>query len=208
MQEEAPVRFRKASLFWSEAISSVEGTMRTIGSLILVSLFLASGSTAGAPAEPADAVRVVNLPDVQKVEGTVTVEGRLDVARSVAFEKVALPPAPPDNPGRMVDLGLLDAAGFRSVVVSLAGEFPLGPTEGQTVGVLLVPDEDYFVRALKERGRPTLSLRIEAPLTQAVRPDFTSGSLRFDLAFPRYRIFLFNTGKVTVEANVFFYLTH
>ena len=182
--------------------------MRTIGSLILGSLLLAPGPAAAAPAEAEGTVRVLNFPDIQRVEGTVTVEGRLDVARSVSFEKVALPPAPPDNPGRMIDLGVLDAAGFRSVAVSLAGEFPPGPVEGMTVGVLLVPEEEYFLRALKERGRPILSLRTEAPLAQAVRPDFTSGSLRFELAFPRYRIFLFNTGEVTVEANVFFYLTH
>jgi len=70
--------------------------MRTIGSLILGSLLLAPGPAAAAPAEAEGTVRVLNFPDIQRVEGTVTVEGRLDVARSVSFEKVALPPAPPE----------------------------------------------------------------------------------------------------------------
>ena len=158
------------------------------------------------PAAP-EKVFVVNFPEQQEVSGSVNVEGHLETARLFSFEAVVVPPASPDNPARMVQLGTLDAAGFRSVVASLAGTFPQIAGRGGTVGVLLVPDASLFLEALTERGLPLLAHRTEATVDPARPPFFASPSDRFALAFPRYRIFLYNTGEKAVEANLYLYVT-
>ena len=174
--------------------------------LSLGTMLAAAAVLAGPPSESANRVHVANFPETQRVEGTVTVEGHLDAARLVKFEKVILPPAPPDNPARMVDLGLLDAAGFRSVMLSLAGSFPGSEVQGK-VGVLLVPEAEFFQEALIERGHAFLALRAEATLDPTLAPDFVAGSTGYPLAFARYRIFLYNTSLKTLEANVYLNLT-
>lgn len=174
--------------------------------LIAVTLPAANPAAPRGGEGPSEVI-VLNLPDVQPVTGKVTVEGRLEGARFLSFEGVTVPPGSADNPARMIALGVIDASGFRAVVASLTGSFAARPDSPRTLGLLLVPDEEPFVQALLDKGRSLLTHRVEAKLAADQAPFFAATAKPFDLAFPRYRAFLFNTWDRSVEANVYLYLT-
>jgi len=168
-------------------------------------LALAAGSASAG--EGPEEVFVVNFPQTQTVTGNVRVEGRLEAARFVSFESVTVPPSSPDNPARMISLGVVDATGFRALVASITGSFAQRPEAPKTLGLLLIPDEEPFLQALLDKGKAMLSQRVDARLAAESAPFFSASSEPFDLAFPRYRAYLFNTWDRTVEASVYLYLT-
>jgi hypothetical protein len=174
--------------------------------IIGITLLALAARPAAAGEGPQDVV-VVNFPETQAVTGKVRVEGKLETARFVSFESVTVPPSMPDNPARMISLGVIDATGFRSLVASVTGSFAARPEAAKTLGLLLVPDEEPFVQALLDKGKALLSQRVDAKLAAEGAPFFSASAEPFDLAFPRYRAFLFNTWDRSVEANVYLYLT-
>jgi hypothetical protein len=174
--------------------------------IIGITLLALAASPAAAGDAPQEVV-VVNFPETQAVTGKVKVEGRLEAARFVSFESVTVPPSTPDNPARMISLGVIDATGFRALVASVTGSFAARPDSPKTLGLLLVPDEEPFVQALLDKGKSLLSARVDARLAAESAPFFSASAKPFDLAFPRYRAFLFNTWDRSVEASVYLYLT-
>ena len=62
-----------------------------------------------------------------------------------------------------------------------------------------------MLRALKEDRALLFPLRITATLVPG-REYFSSRPERLALAFPRYQVYLYNTGARTVEAHFYAYL--
>jgi hypothetical protein len=74
------------------------------------------------------------------------------------------------------------------------------------VGAILVPEEEPIQKVLEERGQVQFPLEVKAtPPLRALY--FTSTPTRATVAFPRYRVLLYNATDKTVKVNLFAYLT-
>ena len=173
--------------------------------LLLTLLLLPSGQ---AISDSIRSVLVTNFPDVQSVQGEVSVRGPLRVAKQVSFREVLVPPVRADDTTRLVDAGVVETAGFPNLVLSLHGLVKGSVHQPGEVGAVLVPDEPTVREAFDELGLIHFPLRVEAKGVSSRTPYFASNQPRHIIGFSRYRLFLYNTTDKTVTASVFAYLTH
>lgn len=175
-------------------------------------LSVAAGAISLAAAAPAvsraaQEVLVLNWPALQRVEGTVTIEKPVRLSTLVRRTDLIVAPVQPTDTTRLVDAGTIDTGGFGHVTLSL-----LGTTKGEVgrsgaVGAFLVPDVETAAEAFHERGDTLFALRVEAVGVSAASPYFASNQPRFQVGFPRYRVFLFNTSDKTADAELYAYLS-
>jgi hypothetical protein len=149
-------------------------------------------------------VIVLNLPDVQRVEGEVTLAGPVAATEMSRQSLTVVPPVPRSATTSFVAGGLIEADGFRTAVVSIAG-FVQGEAlvEG-SVGAILLPEEDSILQVFREEAQMLLELEVAAGVKPA-QPHF-SQSESLTLGFPRYRIFYYNTTNRAVSVRLFAYL--
>lgn len=166
--------------------------------LILAFALLGEGSPRAA--DTVDSVVVTNFPESQKVE----IEGTPSQAELVRFEREVLGSST-GRPDEWRRVGVLDSSGFSWVVLSLGGEVqgPL-PAPGAVTAVL-VPDVGLARRALEEDGVLLFPLQTTATLAPG-HEYFSASSERLPVAFPRYGVYLYNTGARSVEASLYAYL--
>src|SRR5436190_23251118 len=84
-------------------------------------LLLPGGPARGAGDDPVRSVRVINFPPVQRVTGTVSIEGTIPHSILTTFKDLSIPPVEPTETGRLIDGGILQADGFTGLVLSLSG---------------------------------------------------------------------------------------
>lgn len=153
-------------------------------------------------------VHVINLPPVQEISGAIEVAQPIPHTRMVRIEDVIVSPQTPrDNTNRLVLAGTLDAAGFTRAVLSVGGEVKGTVPATAELGALLVPDET-FVEDAFQRGYILFPIEVSAPIPANSAPSVGSDPKPFDLAFPRYRVYLFNTCSRAINAQVYVLLTH
>ncbi len=155
-------------------------------------------------ADAPEAVLVTNFPEVQQVSGRVAVSEPIPQTR---FEtrKALVSPAPLSDSTNLTDVGTIDTAGFTYVTLSLSGLLQ-GSAQPGAVGVVLVPDVPEVTTALRTYGILQLELRAEAPIDPSQRGLFSSKPETFRLAFPRYRVLLYNATQKAADATVYAYL--
>jgi hypothetical protein len=158
--------------------------------------------------DSASDVTVTNFPDVQKVEGDVTVKGPLSHARLVRKESIIVPPSRRGDPTQMVQAGEVTTDGFSHVVLSLQGEVADAGYRGGTVGAVLVPDEEPVIRALNQAGRIEFPAEVVAQLVPGTGGYFGSKPTDNVVGFPRYRVYLYNSSGHGVQANLYVYMTN
>ena len=117
------------------------------------------------------------------------------------------PLTPRDNTNRLVSAGVLDAGGFTSAVLSVGGDVKGTVPAAAELGAVLVPDE-VFVEDAFTRGYILFPIEVAAQVPANSAPSVGSDPKRFDLAFPRYRVYLFNTSSRAINAQVYVLLTH
>ena len=156
-------------------------------------------------ADGPQAVTVTNFPEVQQVSGQVVVSQPIPQTR-LETRKALVTPAERSNTSDLTDAGIIDTAGFTHVTLSLTGLLQGNP-QGGAVGVLLVPDVPEVTAALRTYGVLQLELGVEAPVSTSKAGLFSSESATFRLAFPRYRVLLYNAAKKSAEATVYAYLS-
>ena len=168
--------------------------------LALLTVASVMGSPAGAQTEE---VNVVNFPEVQPIRGTVEMNKPAPGTRFAQIHENVVAPADPADAINLILAGTLDARGFRSAVLSVAGQIKSNyPGEG-TVGALLVPDTAFIRRAFEEDGETLLSLRVEARVDSENQDYFAASQPPHQLAFPSYKVYFFNTTER--PATVFLY---
>lgn len=167
--------------------------------LVLGFALLGEGADRSGEGEP---VVVVNFPDPQEVR----VQGTPSQAELVRFEQVVLgPSSTAERPEEWRLAGSLDAGGFSWVTLSLGGLIQ-GTLPGPgSVAAVLVPDEGPVVRALTEDGVVLFGLEVAAALAPG-EEYFAAAPVRLPVGFSRYRVYLYNTGARSVEANLYAYL--
>ena len=180
---------------------------RTTLALIVV-LVLACVALGAAGAREILDVQVLNFPDPQKIKGTVTIEGPIRHSELVRFTDVIVPPVKPTDTTRLVSAGSLEVSGYTHAVLSLNGLTKGDVMRPGSVGAYLIPEEELVVRTFIEAGQVQFPLEVVAGGVSASSAYFASKSERQALAFPRYRVLLWNTSDKTVTVNLFAYLTY
>jgi hypothetical protein len=175
-----------------------------LAALLVVAFGLAAGT--GVAREILD-VRVRNWPDVQNVRGRVAIEGAIRQAEEVAFEELLVTPVARESTSRLVEAGVVEAAGYASVAVSVVGEISGEALQSGQLGVVLVPETKRVLRAFREDGLFLFPLEVTAPVRGGQQVYAAGGTARFELAFPRYRVFLYNTSDKAIRVDLHLYLS-
>jgi len=164
-------------------------------------------SPAGAGEEVIN-VQVVNLPPVQEISGAIEVAQPIPHTRMVRIEDVLVSPhTPRDNTNRLVAAGTVDASGFTRAMLSVGGDVKGTVPGAAELGAVLVPDESFVDDAFL-RGYVLFPIEVSAPIPANSAPSVGSEPKEIDLAFPRYRVYLFNTSSRAINAQVYVLLTH
>lgn len=179
----------------------------TLVSLVFVAGVLMILPARGADPEDATEVFVTNLPEIQDIQGRVTVEGIVQHAALESLSEIEVPPVGREEIRRLVHGGTLTTAGFSALVLSLTGQAKGDIRRSGEVGAILIPDEEPVLRAFDERGQFQFPLEISAEAAPD-RPLFFSDQPRYIIGFPRYRVLLFNTTDRTVTVDLYAYLTN
>ncbi len=153
-------------------------------------------------------VLVTNFPDLQKIGGAVTVDGTVRHGLIQRFPEILVQPVEPSSTRRLVPGGTLVADGFTSVALSLGGQLKLRASRPGTIGALLVPDEEFVLQAFEEDGRLLFPLEVKAESGTSSPPYFASSQGPLPVAFPRYRVFFYNTSDRTAAVSLYAYLTN
>ena len=178
--------------------------------LILLSGVLLLGQISSVKGQEEEMKRVIvtNFPELQQVAGTVSVEGPVRHSTLQRVKEILVPPVEPKETGRLIDGGVLTMDGFTSAVLSLNGQTKGKILRSGTAGVILIPDEETVARAFEEEGLAQFPLEVSASISSGASRSFASTPVRLIVAFPRYRVRLYNTSDKTVTVNLFAYLTN
>ncbi len=175
---------------------------------IVTGLALAAAAQVSRDAGEVVPVAVTNFPDLVKVEGNVAIKGPIDDTTLATLADVIVPPVRREDTTHFIDAGIVTTDGFAFAVVSVLGELKGQVQKPGDVGAVLLPDDERVLRALNERGQ--LLLAEEAKVTPAAgaSPYFAARPVRFAVAYPRYRVFLYNAGDKAAAVTVHTYLTN
>ncbi len=152
-------------------------------------------------------VEVVNFPEVLTVKGEVSLAGTLRRTSLVSLADVLVAPVKREDTTRLVDAGVIATDGFAHGVATMIGEVKGPQGKGGEVGAILLPDEERVLRALTERGQLLLAMEVKVPAIPIGAAYFAAAPLPFTVAFPRYRVLLYNAGEKTVSVTLHTYLT-
>ena len=176
--------------------------MLVMGTMGLLIVLMIPGQESG------ESVSIDNWPLTYNVQGGVKANGFIKHAQLEKREGIIVTTSRRTELAELVSAGTLDCDGFTSVALSFQGEVKSESPDVGTVGVLLVPDEEPVLRALRDGRQVELALETSTQILKGASPYFDGGSVTLPLAFPRYRVFLYNTMTRGVEANVYMYMTN
>lgn len=152
-------------------------------------------------------VRVLNFPDAQRIEGKVEVPNPIPHSKFLRRPREIVPPVRREEVTKLVEGGVLEVDGFTEVVLSLQGEVRGTLYRGGTVGAILIPDEEPIVEAFNLGDRLQFPLEVKADVAVETAPYF-SAQVTKRVAFPRYRVYFYNSSDKSVEAYLYLYLGH
>jgi hypothetical protein len=179
--------------------------LRLFAALTPLLLLAGSPNRSGDDGE-AQAVVVTNFPETQPVSGTVTVERPVPTTRLVTTRALVSPGGPANVADLTEAAAALEATGFAHATLSLAVDVQGTLAGPGTVGAMLIPDQPDVLAALRSHGVAQFPLTVEAPVGPSPSGIHQSSSLATRLAFPRYRVFFYNTTPRTSEVTLYVYL--
>jgi len=150
-------------------------------------------------------VHINNFPELQQVKGSVSIEG---MTRSITKEGLVVPTSQRAEVSEMLYAGAIETEGFTSLLISLQGEMRSDVFSSGTIGVLLVPEERSILRVLREAKRVQFPIECKAQTKSGASVYFESEQVPQRIAFPRYKMYLYNTVNKSAEANVYLYLSN
>lgn len=153
-------------------------------------------------------VAVTNFPETVRVEGRVVVDGPIQGTRLVSLAETVVAPTRKEDTTRLVPAGTVETSGFAAAVVSLLVETKAPPSRPGEVGAVLLPDDEFVLRAFQEKGVFLLAEEVAAAPPSPASPYFAARPVRFTVAYPRYRVLLYNAGDRSVSVTVHVYLTN
>jgi hypothetical protein len=152
-----------------------------------------------------ESIRISNFPLVQEVTGGVEIADPVPANEIKRFTDVVVTTVKRRETTRLVSAGVLEAGPFTAVKLSLGVLVEGIPPEPATVGAVLVPDEDFVTNAFDEGIylfpiEVTLGIPKDALAYVGAQPEL------HNLAFPRYRVYFYNSGPRTVKAQLYAFL--
>lgn len=169
-------------------------------------LLLMAGSSPPADDEPRQVV-VTNFPATQPISGTVAVERPVPTTRLLTV-RAQVTPGGPTNVADLTEGGAVDGSGFAFATLSLAVEVQGSLAGPGKVGAMLVPDQSDVLAALRSYGVVQFPLTVEAAVAPSTSGIHQSSSQTARLAFPKYRVFFYNTSPRTSEVTLYVYLAN
>lgn len=121
-----------------------------------------------------------------------------------AIRRVTVPHIPRANTTQLIDAGVFDCDGYKSIVLNLAGEIKDEVDKGGKLGAILVPDVEPFTQAFQQLGLVPVTIEIDVVLKPGSH-YFMAEPKRADVGFPRYRVLLYNESGAAVTASFFAY---
>ena len=121
-----------------------------------------------------------------------------------ALRRVGVPTAPRSQTTQLIDGGVFDCDGYKSLVLNLAGEVKDPVPKGGKLGAILVPDVDPFTHAFQDLGLLPVTIEIDVTLKPGAG-YFMAEPKRAAVGFPRYRVFFYNETGASVNVNFFAY---
>lgn len=152
-------------------------------------------------------VTVRNFPEVQAVSGTVAVSNFPPAAAFVRREGVVVPPFSRSELYDAVQGEPISTEGFSRMVLSLQGEIRDALPRPGVVAAVLVPDEEPVLLALRDARKVEFPVEVAAPLESAGAVYFASEPVEARVAFPRYRVYFYNTTGKGAGVNLYVHLT-
>jgi hypothetical protein len=153
-------------------------------------------------------VWVVNTPKTYTVQGRVSVDGPIPQGSMMVLRDILVPPVGPKDTTRLISAGTLTTDGFTTMVVGVAGQIKDQMVKAGEVGAFLVPDDELVQRALDESGQLLFPVEVKASTGGGMPPYFASTQSRAVVAFPRYRVLLYNTSDKTATVSLYAYLSN
>jgi len=106
---------------------------------------------------------------------------------------------------RLVEVGTVETDGFSEMRISIAGEFKEAIPRGGTVGAILIPDINPFTYLLQQEGKIVFATDVTVPVGAQSGAIFFSEAVPAKVAFPAYRIYLYNDTTSAANVNVYVY---
>ena len=123
----------------------------------------------------------------------------------VTFDVQSIPPVKRAEAQRWIEYGTVDTDGFKELVFSFAGEFKEGNPLGGSVGAVLVPDMAPIDYLLQSEGKLIFPLEVTGQASGSTY--FVSEGQTARVAFPRYKIYMYNETESTANVTLFVYRT-
>lgn len=154
-----------------------------------------------------DEVTVRNLPEVQAVKGTVAVSNLPPVTAFLRREGIVVPPFARSELFDAVQGEPLVTEGFTRMVLSLQGEIRDSLPRPGVVAAVLVPDEEPVLLALRDARKVEFPVEVSAPAGGPGGTYFASEPVEAKVAFPRYRVYFYNSTGKGAGVNLYVNLT-
>jgi hypothetical protein len=161
-----------------------------------------TASTLGQAAEASE-VRVTNFPEIQKIKGTVSVDG---TAKALKRESILLTPSRRTELSELYHAGKVETEGYSNASVYLQGEIKSSTFISGSIGVMLIPDEEPILRAFKEAKQIQFPIEVVCTITSGDSEFFNCALSNQLIGFARYRMYLYNTLDKNAEVNAYLYL--
>lgn len=126
----------------------------------------------------------------------------------VAFETVTVPPVGRGETSELIDAGILDVEGYREVVLSIGGELKKGSALGGSIGAILIPQKASFEFVRHQERHYPFAMEVAAKIEPKAAPIFVGEQVVARVAFPRYRVLLYNSTDRTATVSLFAYRSH
>jgi len=127
-------------------------------------------------------------------------------ASLVGFRGIVVTPVGREQTNLLIEGGTIETDGFTGLVINIAGQVEGAGTNKGVIGAVLIPDQSPYDYAFKTLGLLPAIMEITVPL-ESGQQYFISKQARFDVGFPRYRVFFYNTSDITVRLSFFAYRT-
>ena len=125
----------------------------------------------------------------------------------VSFERVQVAPVERSATPSLVEVGTVETDGFSELVFSLGGEFKEGVPSSGTIGAILIPDIDIFQYLLRNEGQFIFPLEVIFEVGKMNGAMFVSPAQTAKVAFPSYRVYMYNETTSGATVSLFVYRT-
>jgi hypothetical protein len=170
----------------------------SIGFSLLLSMFPSPASC-----RDISDVKVTNFPETQKVKGSVAIEG---AGKAIKREGILVSRSRRNELTELFYSGFIDTEGYTSVSLYLQGEIRSATFPSGSIGVMMIPDEEPVLRALKESGQVQFPIETVCTIKSEDSEYFSCQQVNQNIGFSRYRIYLYNTLDKPAEVSTYIYL--